>query len=71
MSVYKMAIGNIVRAIRSQSEEDRSIDGNINAFEASRYLGLAFCKSPEEVITDIVSCDYDILANRKSILENV
>ena len=49
---YQMAINNMARKIRSQSEDQ---EPRLNAFDASIYLAVAFCKLPEDVIADIIS----------------
>ena len=52
MNAYKAAINNVARCIRKQ--EPDSLD-NITAFTASEVLGIAFCKSKEEVMQDILN----------------
>ena len=47
--VYRQAVANTVRHIRSSSYGEGP-----NAFDASYYLGLAFCKKKEDVINDII-----------------
>lgn len=48
-NIYKMAIANTVKHIRNSSYGEGP-----NAFDASYYLSLAFCKSKEDVFNDII-----------------
>ena len=54
---YKMAITNVARYIRSHRnlscEEGVPLDG----YRASEVLSVAFCKSKEEVLADILSVE--------------
>ena len=54
MDIYRMAVGNMARAIRNQSGRDLD-GGGLDAFEASRYLAVAFCKLPADVLSDIIT----------------
>ena len=55
VTAYQMAVNNVARAIRAQRKSDVEAGDGINAFDASVYLAMAFCKFKEEVIADIVS----------------
>jgi hypothetical protein len=52
--VYKMCIKNVARTIRKQSTSDIVSGNSINVFQASEILAIAFCKSKEEVIDDLI-----------------
>jgi hypothetical protein len=54
MDIYRMAVGNMARAIRNQRESERDGSG-LDAFEAARYLAVAFCKLPADVLSDIIT----------------
>ncbi len=55
---YQMAVNNVAREIRENAKANLNRPNNLakgpNAFDASFYLGLAFCKPKEEVIMDII-----------------
>lgn len=55
---YRMAINNVANYIRSLDNRDRHGDCNIDAFQASEILAIAFCKLKEDVLADIVSAPY-------------
>jgi hypothetical protein len=53
-SVYQMAINNVARYIRAHGADGHEPTEVVTAFEASTILSIAFCKSKEEVISDIL-----------------
>ena len=52
MDIYRMAVGNLARAIRNQRDVER--EGGLDAFEGARYLAAAFCKLPADVLADLI-----------------
>ena len=53
ISVYQMAVNNTALYIRSQVIKDGG--DTLDAFTASVVLAVAFCKTKEEVLADILS----------------
>jgi hypothetical protein len=57
MTAYQMAINNVARYIRSGDNRQAVHEGDgLDAFKASTTLAVAFCKSKEEVLEDILCC---------------
>lgn len=54
MNVYQMCINNVAAAIRAQKPDDSDPEPTLNAFRASEILAVAFCKSKEEVMADLL-----------------
>ena len=54
---YQMCINNVARFIRSAKNMSCDDGVPLNAFEASETLAVAFCKSKEEVLADILSVE--------------
>jgi len=54
MNVYEMCVNNIARELSSYTGSERARRDGFNAFDASEVLAVAFCKSKEEVLSDIV-----------------
>ena len=61
MDAYKMTINNIANYIKDSAPQDAEKDGYdkretvaFDAFEAASVLSVAFCKSKEEVLIDII-----------------
>jgi len=51
---YSMAITNVARYIRSPRNLNCLDEVPLNSFQASEVLAIAFCKSKEEVLADIL-----------------
>jgi len=55
---YQMAINNTAAAITRHAieceDDPMELSKGPNTFDASLYIGLAFCKAKEEVIEDII-----------------
>lgn len=49
---YLMVVRNLAAHIRSHGPDDTA---QIDAFEAARVIGIAFCKAQGEVLADIIS----------------
>ena len=54
MNLYQMVINNTARHLRST--ENMAAEQPLNAFEASTYLAVAFCKT-KDVLEDILLVD--------------
>lgn len=54
MTQYQMCINNVSNYIINQPRKDVENNEGIDAFEASTILAIAFCKTKEEVIGDII-----------------
>jgi hypothetical protein len=58
MSVYKMAINNTANYLSSKTNTT-NIEANhpdsVTIFEVSNVLAIAFCKSPNDIMADILN----------------
>lgn len=54
---YQMCVRNIARAIRSRPDYGREPAFFLDAFTCSEVLAVAFCKSKEEVCSDLINVE--------------
>jgi hypothetical protein len=51
---YKFAINNCASYLKRLTEQEKASGQSHNAFSLSEVIGIAFCKSKEEVAWDII-----------------